>query len=66
MICYRILYEQEVDWAIGKFTVTHQRDEVIDYTAAFWHEASTMLMRNPNIDDPLVFVRPFKTEVREQ
>ena len=54
---------QEVDWALGKFTVTDNRDSVIDYTAPYWHESGQILMMKPAARGLLLYSGPFRREV---
>ena len=54
---------QVVDFAVAKFTVTEQRDAVIDYTYPFWQEPSGMIMRRPQRDYLTVYIGPFQADV---
>jgi len=54
---------QEVDWALGKFTITNIRDTVVDYTAPFWHESALIVMKKPSQDALLLYLGPFRQDV---
>ena len=54
---------QDVDWGLGKFTVTDIRDTVIDYTSPFWHEPALIVMKKPVSDALLLYLGPFQQEV---
>ena len=56
-------YFQEVDFAVAKFTITHARDSVIDYTNAFWHEPVVMVMKKPRPNMLLLFFGPLHWKV---
>lgn len=54
---------QEVDWALGKFTITNIRDTVVDYTAPFWHESAQIVMKKPSNDALFLYLGPFRHDV---
>ncbi|KAI0233279.1 Glutamate receptor ionotropic, kainate 2 [Lamellibrachia satsuma] len=53
----------EVDWALGKFTITNIRDTVVDYTAPFWHESAQIVMKKPSNDALFLYLGPFRHDV---
>jgi hypothetical protein len=59
----RELIVQEVDWALGKFTITSIRDEVIDYTNPFWYEPAVIVQKRPSPNAMYTYVGPFRQEV---
>ena len=54
---------QEVDFALGKFTINADRASVVEYTVPFWQEASRIAMRRRREHHMFVYVRPFQYRV---
>ena len=50
----------EVDFAAAKFTVTSQRDEVIDYSWPFWQEPAVIVMDKPFEEKVFTYLGPFR------
>ena len=57
---------KEVDLAVGPFTITADRKEVVDFLTPIWRERLTLLMRKPEHDameSMLIIFKPFKWQV---
>ena len=60
----RQVQKREVDFAAAAFSVTIQREQVIDFAAPFFHDQSVVIMKLP-ADDTKIFLYayPFRREV---
>ena len=51
---------QEVDFAIGDFTITKSRSSVVDFMTSFYGETKTFIIRVPKEDTTMIYTRVFK------
>lgn len=58
------LFDQSVDIAVGVFSVTHSRSQVVDFSVGFQEEPATILIPPPAEESRLlVCKKPFQFEV---
>lgn len=59
------IFLQEVEFAVGPFGVTNQRQAVCDFSHAFYSENNAILMVRPTLQSDMAgFAKPFTLEVR--
>ena len=60
----RQVQKEEVDFAAAGFSVTSQREQVIDFAAPYFHEQSVVIMKRPAGDTKIfLYAYPFRWEV---
>ena len=60
----RQVQKREVDFAAAAFSVTIQREQVIDFAAPFFHDQSVVIMKRPADDTKtFLYAYPFRREV---
>lgn len=52
-----------MDFAVGKFTISEDRDSVIDYTVPFWYEPAVIVQKKPSPQSLFIYTRPFRAEL---
>ena len=59
------VYLQEVAMAVGPFSITAEREAVVDYTQAFMEDGAGIIMRkpSPHADDMVRIFLPFHEHV---
>ena len=50
---------QEVDFAVGAFTITKERLEAVNFLSPFWEEPSAMMIKMPDDNKFNMYMRPF-------
>ena len=53
-------FAQEVDFAIGDFTITKGRATVVDFMTSFYGETKTFIIRTPKEDKMMIYNHVFK------
>ena len=55
-----VLYFQDIDFGVAHFTISKDRSEVVDFTKPFWQESLTIMVKIPEKNMWLVYVKLFK------
>ena len=56
----KIYFAQEVDFAIGDFTITEDRSTVVDFMTSFYGETKTFIIRTLKEDKMMIYTHVFK------